>query len=190
MVAPLVVLADATSRQPVPEPCEPRRLAWWEGPDARRPAATAGRTPAPAARPRTPAGYLFPLEPGPAEAEVPVHAPAAASPEPVAGPADPTWLRDLTASPAYQAQRQMVRKFAPEDAVVVTVLAALDRQGGAMTPAALARLAGVPALRLDGLIAKLQRLLNVDGYDVLRLDREQARVVLNLDLLKRQFDLD
>ena len=75
MVAPLVVLADATSRQPVPEPCEPRRLAWWEGPDARRPAATAGRTPAPAARPRTPAGYLFPLEPGPAEAEVPVPRP-------------------------------------------------------------------------------------------------------------------
>ena len=47
----------------------------------------------------------------------------------------------------------MVRKFAPEDAVVVKVLAALDRQGGAITPAALARLAGVPALRLDGLIA-------------------------------------
>ena len=49
---------------------------------------------------------------------------------------------------------------------------------------------GVPALRIDGLIAKLQRLLNYDGYDVLRLDRDQARVVLNLDLLKRQFDLD
>ena len=70
------------------------------------------------------------------------------------------------------------------------VLAALDRQGGAMTPAALARLAGVPALRIDGLVAKLQRLLNVDGYDVLRLDRERDRVVLNLDLLRRQFDLD
>jgi hypothetical protein len=99
-------------------------------------------------------------------------------------------LRSLTASPAYQAQRQMVRKFAPEDAIVVKVLAALDRQGGAITPTALARLAGVPALRIDGLIAKLQRLLNFDGCDVLRLDRDQARVVLNLDLLKRQFDLD
>jgi hypothetical protein len=191
MVAPLVLLADATSRQPAPEPCEPRRLAWWEGPDARRPAAAEGRAPAPAAaRRRTPAGYLFPLEPGPAEAEDHVHAPATASPDPVTAPADPSWLRDLTASPAYQAQRQMVRKFAPEDAVVVKVLAALDRQGGAITPTALARLAGVPALRIDGLIAKLQRLLNVDGCDVLRLDRDQARVVLNLDLLKRQFDLD
>ena len=35
-----------------------------------------------------------------------------------------------------------------------------------MTPAALARRPAVPALRIDGLIAKLQRLLNVDGYDV------------------------
>jgi hypothetical protein len=38
--------------------------------------------------------------------------------------------------------------------------ARLDRQGGAITPSRLARLAGVPALRIDGLIAKLQRLLN------------------------------
>ena len=185
MVAPLILLADATSRQPALEPCEPRRLPWWEGPDLLRPAS--GRAPA-AARPRTPAGYLFPLEP--AEAEVHVPALAAASPEPVAALVDPTWLRRLPASPAYLAQRQMVRKFAPEDEVVVKVLAALDRQGGAITPAALARLAGVPTLRIDGLIAKLQRLLNLDGYDVLRLDRDQDRVVLNLDLLKRQFDLD
>ena len=185
MVAPLILLADSTSRQPAPEPCEPRRPAWWEGPDLRR--SVARQAPA-VVRPRTPAGYLFPLEP--AEAEAHVHAPAIESPEPVAGLADPNWLRRLPASPAYLSQRQMVRKFAPEDEMVVKVLAALNRQGGAITPAALARLAGVPLLRIDGLIAKLQRLLNLDGYDVLRLDRDQDRVVLNLDLLKRQFDLD
>ena len=47
----------------------------------------------------------------------------------------------------------MVRRFAPEDEVVVTVLAALDRQGGVMTPAALARRPASPPLRLDGLVA-------------------------------------
>ena len=71
-----------------------------------------GRPPPPP-EPRTPAGYLFPLEPGPAEAEVPVPHPPRRPPSRSRGrPTRPGW-RDLTASPAYQAQRQMVRKFAP-----------------------------------------------------------------------------
>lgn len=184
MIAPLVLLADATLRQPVLEPVEPRRLAWWDGPDTPRPGPLA--PPSAPRKSRKPAGYLFPLEP--VELEVP--APSAEVPGPTTPPPAPGWLERLPRSPAYQAQRQMVRKFAPEDEVVARVLEALDRQGGSITPIALARLAGVPALRIDGLIAKLQRLLNLDGYDVIRIDRELDRVVLNLDLLKRQFDVD
>ena len=44
--------------------------------------------------------------------------------------------------------------------------------------------------RLDGLIARMQRILNVDGYEILTLDRNENRVELNIAKLKRQFDLD
>jgi hypothetical protein len=59
-----------------------------------------------------------------------------------------------------------------------------------MTPAALAHRADYPPARLDGLVAKLQRLLNMDGYEVLRLDRRSDAVELNADLLRRQFELE
>ena len=45
-------------------------------------------------------------------------------------------------------------------------------------------------MRLDGFLAKLQRLLNVDGYAVLQVDRAQNRVSLNVPLLRRQFELE
>jgi hypothetical protein len=57
-------------------------------------------------------------------------------------------------------------------------------------PATLAHRAACPLARLDGLVAKLQRVLNVDGYEVLRLDRRSDLVELNVDLLRRQFELE
>jgi len=44
-------------------------------------------------------------------------------------------------------------------------------------------------LRIDGLIASLQRILNVEGYPVLSVDGSQT-VRLNLQLLREQFDLE
>ena len=69
-------------------------------------------------------------------------------------------------------------------------LDALDASGGIMTPAAFSKAADVPAARLDGLIARIQRLLNVDGYEILTLSRTENRIELNVAKLKRQFDLD
>ena len=96
----------------------------------------------------------------------------------------------LLRSGVYGAQRQLVQKHLPDDATVLGVLEALDRHGGTLTFAALAQQAGVLPLRLNGLLAKLQRLLNVDGYEVLQADRTQNRVALNVPLLRRQFDLE
>ena len=36
----------------------------------------------------------------------------------------------------------------------------------------------------------MQRILNVDGYEILTLDRNENRVEVNIAKLKRQFDLD
>ncbi len=185
MVAPLIILADATAREPVPEPCEPRPLPWWDGPgEVRRPEPVRDTPPPPPSKPRKPAGYLFPLEPADAEPGQVARSGEETVPS-VAGR-----LGRLVGSETYKAQRQAVRKFAPEDEAVVRALSALMDQGGSMRPAALARAVGQPALRIDGFIAKLQRLLNVDGYDVVRLDRQRDLVELDEALLRRQFDLE
>ena len=186
MVAPLVILADATAREPVPEPCEPRPLPWWDGPgEVRRAEAAPVISPQSPPRPRTPAGYLPFGEPTEDEPHPPHVVPLGERQPVVAG-----WLDRLVGSETYKAQRQAVRKFAPEDEVVVRALVALADRGGSMTPAALARAVGQPALRVDGFVSKLQQLLNVDGYNVVRLDRQRDLVELDQALLRRQFDLE
>jgi hypothetical protein len=195
MLAPLILLADATARPPALERAEPARPAWWDGPRPRRPAA-GGRpdTPAPRPQPRKPSGYLFAPEPPPDDEPAAPAAPPAPGPDVIVtappAPAGAGWAAGLVRAPVYRAQRQSVRKFAPDDDVVVRLLEALGAQGGSMSPAALARRVGVPPIRVDGLVAKVQRLLNLDGYDVLRLDRQRDVVELDVPLLKRQFELD
>jgi hypothetical protein len=73
--------------------------------------------------------------------------------------------------------------------VLVNLLNELDRRGGKLTSVALARALGFPTLRLPGLLAKAQRLLNVDGYAVLNRDDASDTVELNRELLWKQFDL-
>ena len=107
-------------------------------------------------------------------------------PTPTAG----AWLDRLFASTGYKDQKDFVRRHAPEDDLVRRCLAALDSSGGIMTPAAFSNVADIPAARLDGLIARIQRLLNVDGYEILTFSRSENRIELNVPKLKRQFDLD
>jgi len=76
-----------------------------------------------------------------------------------------------------------------DDMTVQRLVAALVRRGGSMTAAALAGAVSVPEHRLPGLLAVMQRVLNVEGYAIL--DRQDAAntVVLNVPLLKKQFEL-
>jgi hypothetical protein len=189
MIAPLILLSDLTSRAPALEPCESRRPAWWDA-RARGRADAALPLHSPARPTGIPAGYLFHPEPPADAADEPLAAAPSlprAEPAPASTDTGPGWLKQLVESPTYQAQRQMVRKFAPDDEVVIKVLEALHDRGDAMTPAALARRIGQPPARLDGLIARVQRLLNVEGYEVLRLDRQRELVELDVPMLKRQF---
>ena len=100
------------------------------------------------------------------------------------------WIERLFASQVYKDQKELVRRHAPEDEVVRRTLAVLEAGGGLMTPAAFAQAADIPAARLDGLVARIQRLLNVDGYEVLALNRGENKIELNVARLRRQFDLD
>jgi hypothetical protein len=116
--------------------------------------------------------------------------PAPEPKKPVPQPTESEWIKGLFASAAYKDQKELVRRHAPEDDLVRRCLEALEASGGMMTPAAFSKAAEVPAGRLDGLIARIQRLLNVDGYEILTMSRTENRIELNVLKLKRQFDLE
>lgn len=93
-------------------------------------------------------------------------------------------------SPVYLTQKQLMRRHAPDDALVLRCLLALEQQGGVITPVALAQDLDIPVVHLDDFLAKLERLLNIDGYTVLQIDHERNLITLHRPLLQRQFALD
>jgi hypothetical protein len=72
---------------------------------------------------------------------------------------------------------------------VEQALHVLTERNGVQMKTAFAQRLAVPPIRVDGLLASLQRVLNVDGYPVLTIDSSQT-VRLNLTLLKEQFALN
>jgi hypothetical protein len=101
-----------------------------------------------------------------------------------------SWIERLLQSQAYKDQKAMLRRHPVDDAVLRACLVALDASGGIMTPTAFAKAADIPLVRLDGLVRQIARVLNVDGYEILTLDRTENRMELNVTRLKRQFHLE
>lgn len=92
-------------------------------------------------------------------------------------------------SEVYEAQKEYVRK-APEAKVVAAVIDALAAAGGTMSPAALAAAisaTGRVRRNVEGFVATVQRLLNVEGYPVLGFIDGGHAVKLDLPLLREQF---
>ena len=81
------------------------------------------------------------------------------------------------------AQKQLAGRTVPADALISALLTALDRRGGKLTSSALARAIDYPLLRLRGLLAVMQRVLNIDGYAVLTRDEASDTIALHRDLL-------
>lgn len=99
------------------------------------------------------------------------------------------WINALLQSDVFAVQKRLTGRVRIDDVTVQRLIAALVSRGGSMTTAALAGAIGVPEHRLPGLLAVIQRLLNVEGYAIL--DRQDAAntVMLNIPLLKKQFEL-
>ena len=119
-------------------------------------------------------------------------APAVVQPVASAAPSDepvPAWIQAFFASPMLAAQKQLAGRTVPADAIISALLIALDRRGGTLTSSALARAIDYPLLRLRGLLAVMQRVLNIDGYAVLTRDEASDTIALHRDLLCQQFDL-
>ena len=100
----------------------------------------------------------------------------------------PEWIVEIFGSETYVAQKQLAR-HAPPDDEIRRCLEILYDHGGAIAPAGLAQKLEKQG-RLEGFLAKVQRVLNFDGYEVLLLDRERSLVQLDFKLLLRQFGLE
>ena len=100
------------------------------------------------------------------------------------------WLDRLFASAGYKDQKELVRRHAPDDEPRASLSGRTGFQRRYHDPGCFRKAADIPAARIDGLIAQMQRLLNVDGYEILTFSRSENRIELNVSKLKRQFDLE
>jgi hypothetical protein len=119
----------------------------------------------------------------------PATAPEATMAKEAATPARSEWVAALLASPLFGEQKRLAGRTVPPDDVFSGLLSALDAAGGKMTATALARRLQIPLFRLRGLLAVVQRVINVEGYAVLGRDEASDTIGLDRDLLLRQFDL-
>jgi hypothetical protein len=105
--------------------------------------------------------------------------------------ANAVWIKALLRSTVYDEQKRLGgRAVRPEfEAVLTQLLQVIDGRGGKITATALARAINTPTSRLPGLLAIAQRVLNVDGYEVLSRDFASDTVQLDRALLLKQFDL-
>jgi hypothetical protein len=110
---------------------------------------------------------------------------ATTKPKPV-----PQWIEALLTSPVFEQQRALGGRAFPDEKLLVRLLAALDRHGGKMTEAALVRALEYPPSRMRGLRSVLQRVLNLDGYQILGYDANSETWEMDRNLLCRQFDID
>jgi hypothetical protein len=185
MVIPIAVLSSTDdfpkgwSEQPIDTP------AWWDEPS---PEPVAEAQPAPKLKPfkPQPSGTLFDMEDVSGQWSV---VSCGAEEGQAAEPAVPEWILRLLSCPLFEEQKRLGGRGLPADEMFARLLATLDGRGGKLTSPALARALEFPALRLSGLLAKAQRILNIDGYAVLSRDDASDTEELNRELLLKQFDL-
>lgn len=185
MVIPIAVLSSTDdfpkgwSEQPIDTP------AWWDEPS---PEPVAEAQPAPKLKPfkPQPSGTLFDME------EVICHSSLVISQSEGDQQPDllvPPWVSRLLSCPLFEEQKRLGGRGVPSDEMFAKLLGTLDHRRGKLTSPALARALEFPSPRLPGLLAKAQRILNIDGYAVLSRDDASDTVELNRELLLKQFDL-
>jgi len=76
-----------------------------------------------------------------------------------------------------------------DDARLLRLLELLAERGGQQMIGALIQAMEIPSIRMNGFLAGAQKLLNVDGYPVLSIDRSTKTVKLDVGSLMTQFEL-
>lgn len=99
------------------------------------------------------------------------------------------WIRWLFESEVYRAQSRLAGRLAPPEKIVRDVLSLLESRHRRAPRRVLAQAMGVPEFRLRGILAGLQRVLNVEGYQVLAVEEATGAVSVDVELLGKQFQL-
>jgi len=102
---------------------------------------------------------------------------------------DKSWISPVLSSPLLIQQRERIGRIALNDDRLTRLLQCLDQRGGRATTTQLATAIEQPLLRIRGIVSTLQRMLNVDGYPIITMETATGTVILNPDLLRKQFDL-
>ncbi len=179
VIVPLAVLAADTFELGAWLPVTPDAPAWWTGQAKLKPLAEAVKPVTPEAQ--APAkGKTRSVE------ELPLFA-AAKKPE---APAVVTWIDRLLKCELFSRQCELAGRTVPQHDQVRLILMALDERGGVILKNALSQRVQIPGLRINGVLAVLRRILNIDGYPVLTLDEDGETVRLNRPLLAKQFELE
>ena len=93
-------------------------------------------------------------------------------------------------SPTYAAQKRVAGRVSVSDDQVRGLLGALlAAPSHRLSQAAAATALQVSPVTLRGAVLHVQRLLNVEGYPVLRIDADGATLILDDDLLREQFGI-
>ena len=99
------------------------------------------------------------------------------------------WVDALFVSSVYQQVKSRGGRTAVKEEQLRTLIELLDQQQGQAMEAVVLRHLAIPKLRLRGFLAGAQKLLNIDGYPILSVDRESQTIKLNIADLKSQFEL-
>jgi hypothetical protein len=172
-LVPLAVLArqapDGWVHRPLSAP------AWWEtGGPAPSPLRTAREPLSPKKKPSRDQGALFEVD---------------SAPPAVPRPAAAIWIDRLLASPAFTANPQRARLPRPiPDERIRQYLGVIDANGGSIPLQVLSLRTGEPGDSLRMALALVQRVLNLDGAEVLTVLTD-GNVNLNRELLARQFEI-
>ncbi|MCG5541819.1 MULTISPECIES: BREX-2 system phosphatase PglZ [unclassified Halorhodospira] len=95
----------------------------------------------------------------------------------------------LLSSATYKRQQKAAGRVAPKEEVLRQFLKSLLEADGRLSRKALATTLAMPEFRARTQLAAMQRVLNVDGYAVVREDPSNREVLLDRRLLQKQFDL-
>ena len=168
----------------------PQEPAWWIDPVA--PAAQAATPPPAAAPPRRPAGDYRrrPQDTAPTLFDEPDIEPAlaASDQETQHQIVQRTPVPGVLKSAAYAAQKKIAGRVSVTDDQIRGLLDALVAASGhRLVPGQAAAALAVSPVMLRGAVLHAQRLLNVEGYPVLRIDADGSTVVLDEALLREQF---
>jgi hypothetical protein len=110
-------------------------------------------------------------------------------PEPGIAAAVTDLASELIASAAFGARRGHAGRHPVDDHDTRTIIATLVASNGRAHRDTLATALGIPVHTFSGLLSTLRRMLNVEGYSVIGVDADQVTVVLDIALLREQFEL-